>query len=178
MNIFLDKTEPNRINDLYKFDVIAQVRDGKKAISNESVQFYLDAEKYESPLLTEGDGRAVKEFFLPPGIYTIFAEVSDGTRKKITIPVIKPKEEKMKPANITVNIRGDKGKYTLYIRITNEKEIGVPNTEIKIIETDQQQMTDSSGLSKIDVEFKEFSKSFQLIVLGTNLSKNIFLNGY
>lgn len=183
MNIFLDKTEPNKINDLYKFEVIAQIRDGKKVVSNEPVQFYLGTKEYESPLLTEGDGRAVKEFFVPSGIYTIFAEISDGTRKKITIPVIKPEEEPPdNPTKIFCYESGSKGNYHLTIQVLMEKDKPAKKIKVRILDKDMPNkfydlpLTDDFGLTETNIQFSEKEKNITIIVLGTSILiwKNLF----
>jgi len=184
MNIFLEKTAPNKIDDQWEVSVIATVKDGKKLIPNQQVQFYLGKDPIDSPEATDGSGTASKEFLLPKGIHTVFARLQDGTSSKTTI--ILKEEKPKKPAKIIAHETYLKGGYTLTFQVLTEEGNAVSGAILQISDQTGERglhnlsPTDSKGITKRRIMFKPGEKEIfvRIVVLGSEISiwKNLFNN--
>lgn len=182
MNIFLEKTAPNKIDDQWEVSVIATVKDGKKLIPNQEVQFCLGKNPIDSPEVTDGTGMASKELLLPKGIHTVFARLQDRTSSKTTIVL---KEEKpKKPAKIISHETYSKGSCALMFQVLTQEDLPVSGAILKISDQTGKRgsrnlpPTDNRGVTQRRIRFKPEEKEvfLKIMVLGSEISiwKNLF----
>jgi hypothetical protein len=177
----IETTEANK-NDSEKWDieVIATVVDDNGPISDIEVQFYHNGRIIDSPIATDSDGRATREFCdLDKGSHT-FEGLIPGTTSKAKKGV-KIKEDKPKRADrLIVTKRFDaSGKIELVCEVFTEDGSPVKKAEVLILSTGEQSTTDEKGMAIIvpKIEFGEEEKKrvLEVVVRGTTISRKIFV---
>lgn len=159
-----ERQDPERSGEDWIVRTVATIMIGGKPIPDGEVQFYLNTVKWDSPVMTEADGRATQEFVLKAGKWTI--EVTWGTLKKqVTKTIVK---EKVIPAEIvaqclnTQNYR-DYTKYTTSWQVFSSKGEPIPNVTIRIFDSDLAEgfrdfPTDENGSAKYETRISGTEK--------------------
>lgn len=177
MRVRIEVTEPNREDEKWEISVIATVLDENGPIADTEVQFYHDSRSIDSPISTDGEGRATKNFVdLKKGNHTFEASLPGTTLKARTS--VKLKEDKPKKAAfLVVNKRLKEGVLELICEVFNEEGNPVKKVGVMILSTGEQSTTDDNGMAIITPKIKfgegENRKVIEIIVLGTMVSRKI-----
>lgn len=180
MRVRIEVTEPNREDEKWEISVIATVLDENGPVTDTEVQFYHDSRPIDSPIPTDGEGRATKNFVdLKKGNHTFEASLPGTTLKAKTS--VKLKEDKPKKAAfLVVNKRLKEGVLELICEVFNEEGIPVKKAKTMILSTgEKSEPTDDNGMTiitpKVEFGAGENKKVLEVIVCGTTISRKIFV---
>ena len=82
LRLRLELTEPNKKDDIWELTAIATVFDREGPAPDVDVQFYHNGRKLDSPVASDGEGRAEKDFFgLKKGNHVFEAQIAGTTIK-------------------------------------------------------------------------------------------------
>jgi len=176
----IETTEPNKEDEKWEISVIATVLDENGPVTDTEVQFYHDSRSIDSPIPTDGEGRATKNFVdLKKGNHTFEASLPGTTLKAKTS--VKIKEDKPKRADRLIVTRrpNSSGNIELVCEVFSEDESPVKKVDVMILSTGEQSTTDDKGMAIITptIEFGETEKRkvLEVIVRGTTISRKIFV---
>lgn len=101
--IRLELTEPDKKDDSWSTTAIATVTTGTDIVTDAEVQFYHNGRAVDSPVDTDGEGRATKEFVdLKKGSHTFEAKIAGTSTSSRQTKVLKEEKPK-KPAKIKIS---------------------------------------------------------------------------
>ena len=182
LGLRLELTEPNRTESGWELKAIATLAKGRDPAPNERVQLYLDGMSTGDPEVTDGEGRAMKEFLdLQVGTHTFEAQIVGTTVKSRQTKNLKDEKPK-KPANLIVDQSGRNKKYVLVFQVLTEDDRPVQGAVIRITDQDDPngfydlKPTGPNGTTERKIEFTAHEKILGILVLGTTIRrwKNLF----
>lgn len=178
----LELTEPSESDGEWNLTVIALVADNDGPIADQEVQFYHNAKTIDSPVSTDGEGRAIKDLSgLSKGNHTFEAQLVGTTIKSRQTKLLKSDKPK-KPGKLIVQQRRTGKVHTLVFQVLTADDAPVGNVVIQILDPTATESirklspTGKDGVVTETITVEEQRRVLTVLVLGSSIQEDVYLS--